>query len=259
MTPAAPEKEAENDEKAEESDDEEERIDEDEELEGETDDTAESSEDEMDRLKQVQIDGYGYGRKPAWEDTDDFALQVSLVGTNRTKKLRETEEEDVVSGVEYEQRLRQQFEKVHPVPSWATLPSLRESRKRRSKAVDGSDSEYSDEEEQHSDFEDDDDVHLLRSTHGILDKRRAAKKLPQKDLSVIRLKNANQMSYSQVCRLEYMDYLASIEQFYINCCITIMYILIPPLVNYLYCAIPSKLSSHDDCRFGQDLATIPGE
>ncbi|GAB5588707.1 U3 snoRNP protein [Umbelopsis nana] len=163
----------------------------------ETEDTEESSEDELERLQRIQVDGYGYGRKPAWEDKDDFALQVSLVGTDRTKKLRETEDEDVVSGVEYEQKLRRQFEKVHPVPSWATLPSLRETRKRRSKVVDGSDSDYSDEEEQHSDFEDDDDVNMMRSTHGILDKRRAAKKLPPKDLSVIRLKNANQMSYSQ--------------------------------------------------------------
>ena len=134
----------------------------------ETEDTEESSEDELERLQRIQVDGYGYGRKPAWEDKDDFALQVSLVGTDRTKKLRETEDEDVVSGVEYEQKLRRQFEKVHPVPSWATLPSMRETRKRRSKVVDGSDSDYSDEEEQHSDFEDDDDVNMMRSTHGIL-------------------------------------------------------------------------------------------
>lgn len=165
----------------------------------ETDETEESSEDEIEKLKKRQEEGYGYGRKPAWEDKDDFTLQVSLADANRTRKLRDTEEEDVVSGVEYEQKLRRQFEKVHPVPSWATLPSLKESRKRRSKAVDGSDSEYSDEEEQHSDFEEDDDVNLLRSTHGILDKRRAAKKLPQKDISIVRLKNANQMNYSQVC------------------------------------------------------------
>jgi U3 small nucleolar RNA-associated protein 18 len=164
----------------------------------ETDETEESSEDEIEKLKKRQEEGYGYGRKPAWEDKDDFTLQVSLTEANRTRKLRETEEEDVVSGVEYEQRLRRQFEKVNPVPSWATLPSLRESRKRRSKAVDGSDSEYSDEEEQHSDFEEDEDVNLLRSTHGILDKRRAAQKLPQKDISIVRLKNANQMNYSQV-------------------------------------------------------------
>lgn len=163
----------------------------------ETEDTEES-EDEVDRLKRVQVDGYGYGRKPAWEDQDDFSLQVSLVDANRTKKLRETEDETIISGVEYEQRLRRQFEKVNPVPSWATIPSLRQAKKRRSKAVEGSDSEYSDEEEQHSDFEEDDDVHMMRSTHGILDKRRASRKLPQKDLSVIRLKNANQMSYSQV-------------------------------------------------------------
>ncbi|CAO3660842.1 unnamed protein product [Umbelopsis ramanniana] len=162
----------------------------------ETEDTEES-EDEVDRLKRVQVDGYGYGRKPAWEDQDDFSLQVSLVDANRTKKLRETEDEDIISGVEYEQRLRRQFEKVNPVPSWATIPSLRQAKKRRSKAVEGSDSEYSDEEEQHSDFEEDDDVHMMRSTHGILDKRRASRKLPQKDLSVIRLKNANQMNYSQ--------------------------------------------------------------
>lgn len=49
-----------------------------------------------------------YGGRPAWIDEDDKTLQVSLKSAKRLKKLRKEEAEDVVNGVDYEQRLRRQ-------------------------------------------------------------------------------------------------------------------------------------------------------
>ena len=45
---------------------------------------------------------------PAWVDDDDETLEINLTTVNRTKKLRETEQEITLSGVEYEKRLRKQ-------------------------------------------------------------------------------------------------------------------------------------------------------
>lgn len=43
-----------------------------------------------------------------WFDPADEQLQISLLGQKRTRKLRDVEDEDVVSGLEYENRLRRQ-------------------------------------------------------------------------------------------------------------------------------------------------------
>ena len=45
---------------------------------------------------------------PAWVDEADADEEVALAGVSRLRKLREREDEDVVGGAEYEQRLRQQ-------------------------------------------------------------------------------------------------------------------------------------------------------
>ncbi|TVY41873.1 putative U3 small nucleolar RNA-associated protein [Lachnellula subtilissima] len=70
------------------------------------------------------------GGAPAWEDSDDERLAVSLAGNSRLRKLRVNEDEDVVSGREYTKRLRRQFERLNPVPEWA-LPSARPTKRRR--------------------------------------------------------------------------------------------------------------------------------
>jgi U3 small nucleolar RNA-associated protein 18 len=48
-----------------------------------------------------------YG-EAAWKDSDDERVMVSLAGTDRLRKLRETEEEDVMDGREYSRRMRRQ-------------------------------------------------------------------------------------------------------------------------------------------------------
>ncbi|PGH00815.1 U3 small nucleolar RNA-associated protein 18 [Blastomyces parvus] len=95
----------------------------------------------------------------AWEDSDDERITVSLAGNNRLRKLRLTEEDDVVTGSEYTRRLRKQFERLHPVPDWANPSNIaggRSAKRRKTGAqsddesVLGSDHMDTDEEEEMS-------------------------------------------------------------------------------------------------------------
>jgi U3 small nucleolar RNA-associated protein 18 len=70
------------------------------------------------------------GDKPAWEDSDDERLVVSLAAVPRLRKLRETEEDDVVNGKEYVRRLRKQFQRLYPTPEWALQAQGRATKRR---------------------------------------------------------------------------------------------------------------------------------
>ncbi|KAF8250756.1 WD40 repeat-like protein, partial [Wilcoxina mikolae CBS 423.85] len=67
---------------------------------------------------------------PAWEDSDDERMMVSLASHGRMRKLRDTEADDYVTGKEYARRLRRQFERIYPVPNWA-IPEKSSSKRRR--------------------------------------------------------------------------------------------------------------------------------
>lgn len=56
---------------------------------------------------------------PAWVDEADADEEVALAGVSRLRKLREREDEDVVGGAEYEQRLRQQHRRIYGEAKWA--------------------------------------------------------------------------------------------------------------------------------------------
>lgn len=73
---------------------------------GEVHESDEEKEDEDD--DDVGSLEYEYNRKPAWVDDDDARVQISLASTNRLRKMRKNEDEDIVSGVVYEKRLRRQ-------------------------------------------------------------------------------------------------------------------------------------------------------
>ncbi|EEU47890.1 uncharacterized protein NECHADRAFT_32036 [Fusarium vanettenii 77-13-4] len=83
------------------------------------------------------------GNAPAWEDSDDERLVISLAGATRLRKLRLTEAEDLVSGTEYSRRLRQQYLRLNPAPAWAREADGRPSKRRRrsSAASDSSDAD----------------------------------------------------------------------------------------------------------------------
>lgn len=59
-------------------------------------------------------------KRPAWVDDDDSHVSVSLVSETRTRKLRKTEEEDVVTGAEYTEKLRERFTTTYSAhQAWA--------------------------------------------------------------------------------------------------------------------------------------------
>lgn len=78
--------------------------------------------------------------QPAWEDSDDERLTVSLAGVKQLRKLRKTEADDLVSGTEYTRRLRQQYLRLNPLPSWAkdATADRKNKRRRRSSASESS-------------------------------------------------------------------------------------------------------------------------
>lgn len=90
--------------------------------------------------------------KPAWEDSDDERLTISLAGATRLRKLRTAEAEDFVTGTEYTRRLRQQYLRLYPLPAWAKEATEKsegkKSRRRRrssgAASITDSDSDNSD-------------------------------------------------------------------------------------------------------------------
>jgi hypothetical protein len=103
-------------------------------------------------------------KRSVWKDDDEDNMQVNLIAQSRTKKLRKSIDEELLSGKEFEGRLREQFEAIHPRPSW--LESQEET----------SDS-------------------LFASTGNLI---KSQKMLSPDKLLVTRVKDANQMGYSKV-------------------------------------------------------------
>lgn len=57
--------------------------------------------------------------KAAWEDPDDAALEVDFKHRAKTNKFRRSADEELVSGKDYEQRLREHFVKMNGNARWA--------------------------------------------------------------------------------------------------------------------------------------------
>ena len=110
---------------------------------------------------------------PAWQDSDDERMTVSLASVPRLRKLRRTEAEDVVSGNEYIRRLRKHFEMLHPTPDWALDATSKPARKKRRLTRDAASDE--DEPSSADDIDMDDEnlstdplSLLLRDTDGLV-------------------------------------------------------------------------------------------
>ncbi|KAK1643393.1 hypothetical protein QYE76_061198 [Lolium multiflorum] len=61
------------------------------------------------------------GRKPAWVDDEEDRTEVDIVKVARLRKLRKEADERVISGREYEARLRGQHAKLNPFTGWADM------------------------------------------------------------------------------------------------------------------------------------------
>ncbi|PIA13763.1 WD40 repeat-like protein [Coemansia reversa NRRL 1564] len=112
--------------------------------------------------------------KAAWSDDDMQNATVALKEKVRTRKLRESEGDNEISGDVYEQRLRQQFEKINPVPKWAIETSKDIS--------SGESKEWIGDE-------------LLKSSSSLVSRNRSL--LPPTNLDIARVRNANQAAVSQ--------------------------------------------------------------
>ncbi|TID22141.1 putative U3 small nucleolar RNA-associated protein 18 [Venturia nashicola] len=87
------------------------------------------------------------GDAPAWSDSDDERISISLATRPQLRKLRRTEAEDVISGKEYSRRLRKQFQILNPVPEWVqTATSGRPIKKRRTSGGSETSDSSSDED-----------------------------------------------------------------------------------------------------------------
>ncbi|CAI2168790.1 11953_t:CDS:10 [Funneliformis geosporum] len=117
------------------------------------------------------------GIEGVWQDSDDENVTVSLKSKNMLKKLRRTEDDDLISGDQYEKRLRNQFEKLHPTPNWAVVPSKRK-RQTDKERMEDSDENLSEVEE-------------------VEESGKNKWKLKAKKLEIYRVKDANQAAYSQ--------------------------------------------------------------
>lgn len=79
----------------------------------------------------------------AWHDDDDEQLTVSLATATQLRKLRLSEDDDVITGTEYTRRLRQQFLRLNPLPNWAKASEERPSKRRRRSSAASDDSDAS--------------------------------------------------------------------------------------------------------------------
>ena len=92
---------------------------------------GDSDEEALDLAQTEQAAQENTEEAPAWEDSDDERLTVSLATATRLRKLRNSEAEDMVSGTEYARRLRQQYLRLYPVPEWANDAGPGSKRRRR--------------------------------------------------------------------------------------------------------------------------------
>jgi len=121
----------------------------------------------------------------AWTDPSDPPTVAISTAAPRLRKLRDAPDETILSGREYESRLRRQYERIHPQPEWA-----KKAKGRRQAATTASAASDEDEEEAGG-MQD-----LLSSTTGILavreKKRGGTVVLPAGTLAIERLRDANQ-------------------------------------------------------------------
>ncbi|KAK4909741.1 hypothetical protein LTR28_000141 [Elasticomyces elasticus] len=151
---------------------------------------------------------------PAWIDSDDERIVISLASAPRLRKLRESAAEDTVSGREYARRLRRQYELLHPVPEWAIM-AQEQSLKRRK--LSNGDVASLERESSVEDVDTDDDTpsapplaRLLQDASGLV--RRSdnssgkKRKLRSEVLDIQRLKDISgvqPVSYHTLCMSEF--------------------------------------------------------
>ncbi|KAJ2855845.1 U3 snoRNP protein [Coemansia erecta] len=153
---------------------------------GDVDDMHEKSESEEDSgsdgdASSLELEDEDAVEDAAWVDDDMQQATVALKAQSRTRKLRKTEEDNKVSGDVYEQRLREQFQKVNPVPKWA---------------AESDSKTWADDD---SDMENDNDNRIggdmLKNTKSLISK--SIRLLEPTKIDIAQLHNANKAAPSQ--------------------------------------------------------------
>lgn len=119
----------------------------------------------------------------AWVDEEDNQVSISLLQSDKLKKLRKKETDTSISGRKYILRLRSQFEKIYPRPQWADTEDSEEEE----------DEELDDAEEEGSDDTIEGDVRALAK---ILQKTtkitaNTSRLIPQTKLDIVRVRDVN--------------------------------------------------------------------
>ncbi|RMZ75765.1 hypothetical protein DV738_g5288, partial [Chaetothyriales sp. CBS 135597] len=124
-----------------------------------------------------RTDNDSAGHTAVWHDSDDDRVAVSLASNPRLRKLRDTPDDDIISGREYVTRLRRQYERLHPRPEWAMTQAARK-RKRQSDIGNGAAADLQDDSDvSMSDGDndsDDDNASAARSVQPLADLLRSA-------------------------------------------------------------------------------------
>ena len=71
--------------------------------------TSASQENDSDSSQERDTEEKVDKKPPAWEDEDDSNVSVNVANVRRLRKLRKAETEEVLSGKDYQERLRQQY------------------------------------------------------------------------------------------------------------------------------------------------------
>ncbi|CCH40987.1 U3 small nucleolar RNA-associated protein [Wickerhamomyces ciferrii] len=154
---------------------------------GEEDDDAMDIDDEEDDDDEEEGEGEESDESDAWIDSEDEGISISLLQSDKLRKLRKKETDTSISGKAYISRLRSQFEKIYPRPIWADQDF---------------DNNDDDEENSNDESEGSDDEETsqgdVKALSKILQKTRNyqnnknSKLLPPNKLDITRLKDANQ-------------------------------------------------------------------
>ncbi|KAH3678474.1 hypothetical protein WICMUC_001491 [Wickerhamomyces mucosus] len=131
-----------------------------------------------------------------WIDSEDENINISLLNSDKLKKLRHIETDSIINGKQYIQRLRSQFEKIYPRPNWADINQSDEE----TNSDDEKDEILTDDENEGNSTVELGDIKaltkILQSNTKILNQNQS-RLLPPTKIDIIRLKDANQKFYSK--------------------------------------------------------------
>lgn len=151
---------------------------------GEANEKLEDEMDVDDEIIESDQDESDGEQSDVWEDSDDERLNISLVSSDKLKKLRKTETDSIINGKSYITRLRSQFERIYPRPDW--IDEIDEEKD------EDSDIDLDDDQKEGSILENDTNAILnILSTSLKFIKTKQLKLISPVNISITRLKDAN--------------------------------------------------------------------